>query len=53
MFIVLDINMPRLNGIKASALIREKHPRSKVLFLTIHQEEEYISAAFLPEPPVT
>jgi DNA-binding NarL/FixJ family response regulator len=44
--IVLDISMAFLSGIQASLLIRERHPRSKVLFLTIHETDEYISAAF-------
>jgi len=44
--IVLDISMPILNGLQASKLIHERHPRSKVLFLTIHEADEYISAAF-------
>lgn len=44
--VVLDIAMPLLNGIQASLLIRERHPRSKVLFLTIHENDEYITAAF-------
>ena len=38
--------MPLLNGIQAALLIREGHSRSKVLFLTIHETDEYISAAF-------
>src|SRR5215469_17351102 len=49
--IVLDISMPILNGLEASKLIHERHPRSKVLFLTIHEADEYISAAFSPEAP--
>jgi DNA-binding NarL/FixJ family response regulator len=44
--VVLDITMPILNGIKASLRIHESHPRSKVLFLTIHEDPEFISAAF-------
>jgi len=44
--IVLDISMPLLNGIDASLLIREGQPRTRVLFLTIHESDEYISAAF-------
>jgi len=43
--IVLDISMPLLNGIEASLLIREGQPRAKVLFLTIHESDEYISRA--------
>src|SRR5215475_7259024 len=44
--IVLDIAMPLLTGIQASLLIRERQARAKVLFLTIHESDEYISAAF-------
>ena len=44
--VVLDINMPILNGIQASLRIHESCPRSKVLFLTIHENDEYVSAAF-------
>ena len=44
--VVLDITMPILNGIQASLRIQASHPRSKVLFLTIHENDEYVSAAF-------
>jgi DNA-binding NarL/FixJ family response regulator len=44
--LVLDLNMPGMNGLRVASLLREKHPRTKILFLTIHEEPEYISAAF-------
>lgn len=44
--LVLDIAMPILNGIQAALRIRKNHPRTKILFLTIHEQAEYISAAF-------
>jgi two-component system nitrate/nitrite response regulator NarL len=44
--LVLDITMPILNGIQASLCLRESHPRTKILFLSIHEQSEYISAAF-------
>ena len=44
--LVLDLNMPVMNGLQVASLLREKHPRTKILFLTIHEEPEYISAAF-------
>jgi two-component system nitrate/nitrite response regulator NarL len=44
--IVLDISMPVLNGIQVSSWLRQSHPRSKILFLTIHENDEYIAAAF-------
>ena len=44
--LLLDIAMPTMNGLQVASLLREKHPRTKILFLTIHEEPEYISAAF-------
>jgi DNA-binding NarL/FixJ family response regulator len=44
--VVIDIAMPVLNGIQASSRIREIHPRTKILFLTINEQAEYVSAAF-------
>jgi DNA-binding NarL/FixJ family response regulator len=44
--LVLDITMPLMNGIQASSRLRESHPRTKILFLSIHEQSEYISAAF-------
>ena len=44
--LVIDIAMPVLNGIQTSSRIRKIHPRTKILFLTINEQPEYISAAF-------
>jgi DNA-binding NarL/FixJ family response regulator len=44
--LVLDITMPVLNGLQVAAIVREKRPGTKTLFLTIHEQPEYISAAF-------
>ena len=44
--IVLDITMPVMNGLKVASSLRDMHRRTKILFLTIHEEPEYISAAF-------
>jgi DNA-binding NarL/FixJ family response regulator len=44
--IVLDITMPVMNGLQVASFVRERHLRTKILFLTIHEEPEYISAAF-------
>lgn len=44
--LVLDITMPLMNGLQVAEYVRDKHPRTKILFLTIHEEPEYISAAF-------
>lgn len=39
---VLDVSMPRLNGIEAVRRIREALPRTRILALTVHDEEEYV-----------
>lgn len=44
--VVIDITMPGLNGLQVATRLRESHPRTKILFFTIHEEPEYISAAF-------
>jgi DNA-binding NarL/FixJ family response regulator len=44
--LVLDMRMPFLNGLEvARHLQTEKNP-TRIVFLTIHEEPEYISAAF-------
>jgi DNA-binding NarL/FixJ family response regulator len=43
---VLDIAMPILDGIQAASRIRKSSDRTKILFLTIQEGSEYISAAF-------
>ena len=44
--VVLDIAMPILDGIQAASRIRKSDARTKILFLTIQEKTEYISAAF-------
>jgi DNA-binding NarL/FixJ family response regulator len=39
---ILDISMPKLNGIEATQIIRQRHPEIKVLILTIHEDEAYV-----------
>ncbi|MGM0409872.1 MAG: response regulator [Bacillota bacterium] len=40
--VLLDLNMPRMNGIDTIKKIKEIAPEIKVLILTIHDEEEYV-----------
>jgi DNA-binding NarL/FixJ family response regulator len=42
--IVTDITMPRLNGVEAAHRIRESGLRAKIVFLTIHSAEEFVTA---------
>jgi DNA-binding NarL/FixJ family response regulator len=39
---VLDVSMPRLNGIEAARRIHEALPQTRILVLTMHDEEEYV-----------
>jgi two-component system, NarL family, response regulator NreC len=39
---VLDLQMPRLSGLEALRRIVEVSPRTRVLVLTMHDEEEYV-----------
>jgi len=39
--VIMDISMPTLNGIDATRLIKKRVPNTKVLILTIHEQEEY------------
>src|SRR5690606_36911131 len=43
--VVADLSMPRLNGIEVVRRLRETAPGSRVLVLTMHQEEEYVLQA--------
>ena len=42
---VLDVDMPGMDGIKATRLIRAVSPRTKTLMLSVHQEDEKIRTA--------
>src|SRR6266545_650509 len=41
--VVLDISMPRLNGLEAARRIHEALPDTRILILTMHDEEEYVA----------
>jgi DNA-binding NarL/FixJ family response regulator len=44
--LVIDISMPILDGLQAVARLRDDHCRTKVVFLTIHEQSDFVSAAF-------
>jgi DNA-binding NarL/FixJ family response regulator len=44
--LVLDISMPVLTGIEAAARLKESGCRAKVVFLTVHDDPDYVEAAF-------
>src|SRR5262249_44058479 len=39
---IVDISMPRLNGIEVVRRLTTELPRTRVLVLTMHEEEEYV-----------
>ena len=42
--VIMDIAMPRLNGIEATRCIKERWPDVSVLILTVYDDEQYIFA---------
>lgn len=40
--LVMDVSMPKLDGIGATKTLTERGPRPRVLVLTMHVEEEYL-----------
>lgn len=43
--VVTDLAMPRLSGLEVVRRLREKLPNTRVLVLTMHQEDEYVLQA--------
>jgi len=43
--VLLDIRMPRMNGIEAVQQLKEETPELKAIILTIHNLQEYRKAA--------
>lgn len=40
--ILMDIEMPRINGIEATALVKRKYPQIKIIVLTVFDDDENI-----------
>jgi DNA-binding NarL/FixJ family response regulator len=43
--VILDISMPRLNGLVAAAKIKQLYPDIKMLILSMHRSKEYLHQA--------
>ena len=43
--VVLDIGMPRFNGLNAALELTRTHPRVRVIVLTQHDERQYVAEA--------
>lgn len=43
--ILMDIGMPELNGLEATAIIKRQFPHIQILLLTVHDDREYLFKA--------
>ena len=43
--LVIDISMPVLDGLQAASQLCRKGCRTKVVFLTVHEDQDYVDAA--------
>ncbi len=43
--LLIDLSMPKMNGIDAIKEIKNQHPDIKVIILTVHKSDEYIFAS--------
>ncbi|MFY0630306.1 MAG: response regulator transcription factor [Flavobacteriaceae bacterium] len=43
--ILMDIQMPEMDGIKATELIKKQHPQIKIIMLTVYDDDEYVFKA--------
>jgi two-component system response regulator NreC len=43
--LIIDLSMPRLNGMEAIREIRSRHSEIKIIVLTVHKSDEYIVAS--------
>ena len=43
--VILDLSMPRINGLSALAEIKRVAPAARVLVMTVHRTEEYVFTA--------
>ena len=44
--VLVDINMPEMDGMQLLREVKEKYPRTKVVMLSMHDHEKYVMEAF-------
>lgn len=40
--VLIDINMPQMNGLEVTRIIRRRHPQTGVIVLTMHEDDEQL-----------
>lgn len=43
---ILDISLPKLNGLEVAARLRKDYPDLKIIILTMHKNEEFVARAY-------
>ncbi|WP_336864904.1 response regulator transcription factor [Peribacillus frigoritolerans] len=43
--VIMDINMPNMNGVEATKMLVNRYPETKVIILSIHDDENYVQHA--------
>ncbi|MEW6606656.1 MAG: response regulator transcription factor [bacterium] len=43
--VLMDIDMPKLDGVTATRMIKKESPHTKIIILTVHKEEEHLFSA--------
>ena len=43
--LLMDLSMPRMNGIEAIKEIKKQHPEIKIIVFTVYKTEEYVLAS--------
>ena len=44
--LVTDISMPALDGLQVAKRLQAAHCRTKIVFLTVHEDQDFVTAAF-------
>jgi DNA-binding NarL/FixJ family response regulator len=45
--ILMDLSMPRLGGLETTRRLRQMHPHTRILVLSMHEDPEYVAQALL------
>lgn len=44
--VISDISMPKLNGLDAARRLQKMVPRPRIIFVTVHADQDYVTQAF-------